>query len=139
MISLHSSAFGYPKFTLFAGINEIGFEPEDFIDLYNNLLDTVVEYHPDADIYIMGLSPVTEWKDAKGYPFTMERILAYNEALRQLAADREFWYVDLCEAMGGEDGFLAAEESTDGVHFVRTKYPDWGEYLRTHYAPQKED
>jgi len=125
------------KIYILLGINEIGFETPDFIAIYSALLDTIEAIHPEADMYIMGLTPITVKKDACGYPFTMERILSYNEALRQLAAERECWYVDLCEAMAGEDGFLEEEVSTDGIHFIQEKYPDWGEYLRTHYAPQE--
>lgn len=124
----------FDKVYILLGINEIGFEPEDFIPIYSGLLDTIEYAHPNAEIYIMGLTPITEEKDACGYPFTMERIRSYNEALLKLAEERECWYVDLCEAMAGEDGFLEEEVSTDGVHFIQEKYPDWGEYLRTHYA-----
>ena len=109
----------YGKIYVLLGINEIGFEPPDFVAIYSGLLDTFESIHPDAEIYIMGLTPVTAKKDACGYPFTMERILSYNEALRALAAERECWYVDLCEAMGGEDGFLEEEVSTDGVHYIQ--------------------
>ena len=90
--------------------------------------------HPEADIYIMGLTPLTEEKDAAGYPFTMERVRSYNEALRSLAGEREHYYLDLVEALADESGFLPASDSTDGIHLTQEKYPKWAEYLRTHYA-----
>ena len=124
----------YGKVYLLLGINEIGFEPEDFIKLYSLVLDTVAEAQPEADIYIMGLTPVTEEKDAEGYPFTMERVLAYNEALKALAEEREMYFVDLVEALADESGFLPEADSTDGIHLVREKYPKWADYLRCHYA-----
>ncbi len=130
----------YSKIYLLLGINEIGFETVDFIALYSNVLNMLTAAHPDADIYIMGLTPITEKKNAGGYPFTMERVLSYNEALRALAAERECWYVDLVELFADESGFMPAEISTDGIHLIQEEYARWGEYLRTHYADsQKND
>ncbi len=124
----------YGKVYILLGINEIGFETPDFISIYSGVLDTVAALQPEAEIYIMGLTPVTEKKDAAGYPFTMERVLSYNEALRELAAEREYWYIDLVEALADETGFLPEAESTDGIHLIQEKYPAWAEYLRCHYA-----
>ena len=128
----------YSKIYLLLGINEIGFETEDFIALYSNVLDMLSAAHPDAEIYIMGLTPITEKKNAGGYPFTMERVLSYNEALRALAAEREYWYVDLVGLFADEGGFMPAEISTDGIHLIQEEYARWGEYLRTHYADSKK-
>lgn len=128
------SAGDYGKVYLLLGINEIGFETPDFIAIYRGVLDSIEAAHPEADIYIMGLTPLTEEKDAAGYPFTMERVRSYNEALRSLAGEREHYYLDLVEALADESGFLPASDSTDGIHLTREKYPKWAEYLRTHYA-----
>ena len=132
------SAGSYGKVYLLLGINEIGFETPDFIAIYSTVLDTIAAAQPEADIYIMGLTPLTEDKDAEGWPFTMERVLSYNEALKELAGEREYYYVDLVEALADETGFLPASDSTDGVHLIREKYPKWAEYLRTHYAGDAE-
>lgn len=124
----------YGKVYVLLGINEIGFETEDFISIYSGVLDRIGEIQPEAELYIMGLTPLTEEKDAGGYPFTMERVLDYNRALRELAAERECWYVDLVDALADEAGYLPEADSTDGIHLTQEKYPLWADYLRTHYA-----
>ncbi|MBQ8264597.1 MAG: hypothetical protein IJY96_07485 [Oscillospiraceae bacterium] len=134
--SIHMGS--YDKVYLLLGINEIGFETPDFIAIYSTVLDTIAAAQPEADIYIMGLTPLTAEKDAAGWPFTMERVLSYNEALKTLAGEREYYYVDLVEALADESGFMPAADSTDGVHLIREKYPKWAEYLRTHYAEETE-
>ena len=73
-------------------------------------------------------------KSAQG-TFTMERVLAYNEKLLELAQEREMWYLDLVEALADDTGYLPANVTTDGVHFTAEEYAVWLEYLRTHYAP----
>ena len=127
----------YGKIYILLGINEIGFEPDYFAELYGELLDTIAENEPDADIYIMGLSPVTRTK-AEEKVFTPERIAAYNEKLYALALDRECYYVDLMDALADEEGYLQEEKSVDGVHLTRSKYVEWADYLRTHYVPESE-
>lgn len=122
------------KIYILLGINEISFEPEYFTQLYSGLLDRIREYESEADIYIMSLTPVTEKCSESSEFFNMERIQLYNQALYQLAADKQCYYVDLCQALAGEDGYLAEEDATDGIHLKMSEYPRWAEYLRTHYA-----
>lgn len=122
----------YGKIYVLLGINEIGFEPEYFAELYGAVLDRVRGSEPDADIYIMSLTPVTQERSGSSEFFNMERVELYNEALLELARDRRCYFMDLCQALAGEDGFLPEEDSTDGIHLVPEKYPQWAEYLRTH-------
>ena len=127
----------YGKIYILLGINEISFEPDYFAELYGEMLDKIRENEPDADIYIMGLSPVTRTK-AQEKVFTPERLAAYNEALYALALEKECYYVDLMDALADEEGYLPEEKSVDGVHLTRSKYMEWADYLRTHYVPESE-
>lgn len=120
------------KIFVLLGVNEISFAPDYFVHLYGGVLDTILEREPDAEIYVMSLTPVTKAKNDEGSYFTMEAVNAYNDALRALAEERGFHYIDLVDALAGEDGFLPEENSTDGIHLTREVYPVWAEYLRTH-------
>lgn len=122
----------YAKIYILLGINEIGFDPDYFSELYGAMLDKLRESEPDADIYIMSLSPITEERSGYRDVFNMERVGIYNEALYALAQEKACYYVDLCQALAGEDGYLPKEESTDGIHLKPEKYPQWADYLRTH-------
>ena len=122
----------YGKVYVLLGINEISFAPEYFAQLYGGVLDAVIAGEPGAEIYVMSLTPVTKAKNDEGSYFTMEAVGAYNDALRALAEERGFHYIDLVDALAGEDGFLPEEDSTDGIHLTREAYPVWAEYLRTH-------
>lgn len=123
----------YGKVYILLGINEIGFEPDYFGDIYSDMLDKIVAQQPDADIYIMGLSPVSAYKSSTDSVFTMDRVRSYNEELLALAEERGFYYIDLCEALAGEDGYLPSEVTTDGVHFAAGHYAIWRDYLKNHY------
>lgn len=129
----------YGKIYILLGINEIGFNTDYFAQVYSDMLVRIKDAQPDAKIYIMSLTPVTKAKSDAGAPFTMDRIREYNAALYQLAVDHECYYVDLVEALADSTGYLPAADSTDGVHFVVSKYPVWADYLRTHYAGDPDD
>lgn len=124
----------YGKIYILLGINEIGFDVTTFIDYYSKMLDTIIAAQPDCDIYIMGITPVSEAKSSSGEIFNMTRITEYNTALHQLAADKGCYYMDLVSALAGPDGYLPASETTDGVHFSAQVYKTWLDYVKTHYA-----
>lgn len=125
----------YGKIYILLGINEIGFEPDFFVELYGALLDRIAEGEPGAALCVMSLTPVTAKKSAEGETFSQARVLEYNRALREMAEARGCYYLDLVEPLAGPDGYLAEEESTDGIHLTRDKYPAWSQWLRTHPLP----
>jgi len=124
----------YGKVYVLLGINEISFETDYFIELYSGVLDEIALREPDAELYIMSLTPVTQKKSDEGPLFSIERVREYNAALRQLAFDRGCWYVDLMDALQDEDGYLAEEDAADGIHLQPGKYKVWADYLRSHYG-----
>ena len=124
----------YGKVYVLLGINEIGYDPDYFKTQYANMLDTIIAGQPDADIYVMGLTPVSEHKSTTDSTFTMDRVRAYNDRLLSLAIEKGCYYIDLCEALANESGYLPADVTTDGVHFSASHYQVWLEYLRTHHA-----
>lgn len=125
----------YGKIYILLGINEIGYDVNYFSGLYQDMLDDIRAAEPEAEIYIMGLTPVSAYKSSNSDTFNMDRVRSYNEALHQLAADNDCWYVDLCAGLAGPDGYLPSDVTTDGVHFAAGHYKVWLDYLKTHYAP----
>lgn len=129
------SSIEYGKIYILLGINEIGYESYTFKDLYADMVDRLQTDHPDAIIYIMGLSPVSKAKSDSHEYFNMEHVNTYNERLYELAEEKGCYYIDLCDALAGEDGYLPAEVTFDGIHFTAEEYGVWLDYLRTHYIP----
>lgn len=125
----------YGKIYILLGINEIGYSMDRLMSAYGGVLDRLAADHPDALIYIMGISPVSANKDAAGGSFTMANVRRFNENLYELAQEKECYYIDLCDALAGEDGFLPANKTWDGIHFNASYYKVWLEYLQYHYIP----
>jgi lysophospholipase L1-like esterase len=82
----------------------------------------------------MGLTPVSQVKSESGDTFSMDRVKEFNTSLRQLAADKGCYYMDMVSALADSTGFLPASETTDGIHFSASVYKTWLQYVKTHYA-----
>lgn len=124
----------YGKIYIELGINEIGYEKSAFIGKYGEMLDKIIAAQPDCTIYVMGLTPVSQAKSEAGDTFTMEHVKDFNTALRQLAADKGCYYMDLVSALADSTGYLPADETTDGIHFSADVYKNWLQYVKTHYV-----
>ncbi|MDO4749422.1 MAG: GDSL-type esterase/lipase family protein [Eubacteriales bacterium] len=124
----------YAKVYILLGINEIGCDVGYFKQAYGKMLDTICALQPDADIYIMSITPVSYAKSSTSDIFNMTRVNSFNNALVELAGEKGVWYLDLCEALAGPDGYLPAEVTSDGVHFSASQYGVWADYLRSHYV-----
>lgn len=61
-----------------------------------------------------------------------QRIQTYNEAIMALAEEKDCAYVNVAEAVTGEDGCLRPELTFDGVHLNTQGCRIWLDYLRTH-------
>lgn len=121
------------KIYLMLGINELGWNrKESFQDQYAKVIDRVREDHPEAEILLQTILPVSAKQDARGSYVNNERIAVYNAVIRDLAEEKECALVDVAEALSGEDGCLPADLNFDGVHLNPAGCKLWLDYLRTH-------
>ena len=65
-------------------------------------------------------------------------IQAFNERMRQICQEKQWYFVNVAEAVSDENGFLRSEFSGDramGIHFNYDGAAAWADYLLTH-VPQ---
>jgi lysophospholipase L1-like esterase len=127
----------YAKIYIELGINEIGEDVGTFKNDYGAMIDKIKSAEPDAKVYIMAILPVSKTKSSDGGNYTIERVKEYNSALYELATEKECYYLDDFAALVGSDGYLAADQTWDGVHLTPATYTVWENYIRTHYAAEK--
>jgi lysophospholipase L1-like esterase len=128
-----SAAFTDKNYTavyLLFGVNELGAYVGDFEDAYSAFIDTIRELCPDATIYIQSLLPVSKKKDADSKVFTKERVTLFNDALRELAADKDAVFLDVNAVFADDKGFLPASSTWDGVHLNSGDYVRWAKFVR---------
>ncbi len=121
------------KIYIMMGANSIGWDKETFLKYYARLLDAVAEQHPESILYVQSILPVTAKKEAEAPVFSNARIDEYNLALLALTQQKGMQFLYVAEAFKDETGALPDEASPkDGIHFGRSYYMKWFDYLRTH-------
>ncbi len=124
------------KVYVMLGINELGWpKTQAYHDQYAKLIDRIREDHPDAEVVLESLLPVSAKQEAKKTYVNNKRILEYNAIIKTLAEEKDCWYLDVAEAVTGEDGCLRADLTSDGVHMNTAGCKVWLDYLRTHSVP----
>jgi lysophospholipase L1-like esterase len=124
----------YTKVYVMLGINELGFNPDTFIEKYASVVDAIREIQPGAEIYLQAIIPVTQETDNSGSLFTNSRICLFNTGIADLAAQKGLHYIDTFSALCNEEGFLPDEASFDGIHLYKDFCAVWLSYLKTHTA-----
>lgn len=108
----------YDSYYLMFGMNELGWVYiEPFIDNFGKLIDHIKQHNPDAVIYVENILPVSKEESETSDIYTQDRINEFNQALKEMCMERgDVVYLDLAAAVSGEDGYLPADASVDGIH-----------------------
>jgi len=127
------------KIYVMLGVNELGWNGTDiFRNQSAKLLQRLREDHPESEILLQSIIPVSAKQDAKGTYVNNGRVDAYNQVLRELAEEYGAAYVNVAEAVTDEAGFLQADWNFDGVHLNTDGCQAWLAYLRTHTVEPAE-
>ena len=124
------------KIYLMMGVNSLLSDEDSFRASYSRVVDTLVEQHPDAILYIQSILPVTaDYEQRSNAVADNAKIDRYNEVLKELAAEKNVYYLNVAEVFKDADGCLPNSASPkDGIHFGSSWYRTWFDYLRTHGA-----
>ena len=129
----------FGKIYVMLGVNELGWsKTETFRDQYAKVIDRLRSDHPDAEIILQTILPVSAKQEKKKTYVNNGRIAAYNEVIFRLAEEKGCDLVDAAEAVTDENGCLRAEWNSDGVHLNVKGCRAWLEYLRTHPVGETE-
>lgn len=123
----------FGKVYVMLGINELGWsKTETFRNQYAKVIDRLRVDHPDAEIVLQSIIPVSAKQEAKKSYVNNGRIAVYNEIICQLAEEKDCAFVDSAEAVTDENGCLRSEWNSDGIHLNIKGCKAWLEYLRSH-------
>jgi uncharacterized protein YraI len=126
----------YGKIYIMLGTNELGPEADHRQAYYNSMLrlvSLVQELQPDAVIYLLSTLPVSKETSEDSAYFNRENILAYNELLTEVAAQRETFYLDVFTLLADAEGYLPTTSClSDGIHILVPQYNQIKTYLKSH-------
>lgn len=122
----------YGKIYIMLGINELGYNFNTTIKKYEELLQTVRQRNPNANIYILSNLHVTKKRSDSDKIFTNTNIDRFNQGLAQLADNHHIFYLNLNELFDDDSGNMRADHSGDGIHLHAKYYIEWGPWLQSH-------
>lgn len=121
-----------PKFIFIEiGVNDLlNYHKLDY-DNYEKIINRCYEALPETKIFVQSLYPVTK-KFSLGSDFYVDKseLLKANETIRKLCQIKNIVYIDMYSFLENESGYLADEDSPDGLHIMGGKYFDIAKELR---------
>lgn len=121
------------KVYIMLGINELGWpRAEVFRQQTVKMVERIRQDHPDTVVVLQSILPVSAKQEAKGSYVNNARIEEFNTMLKAVAEELDCPYLNVAEAVTGEDGCLVETMSVDGVHLNTAGCRAWLDYLKTH-------
>lgn len=126
------------KIYIMFGTNGVGwFTEQHFTDVYTKFVKAVKEQHPDSQIYLQSILPVTQEFDDSREDISNDKINRYNELVVEIAEEQKVHYLDVASAFKDEKGCLPEDSNGDGMHFGNKYYQKWFDYLKSHTAAEE--
>lgn len=120
------------KAYLMFGINELGYNVDEFIRLYKKLIDEIRKINPNTVIYVQSILPVSKSKDNSDKLHNNQNIRIFNEEIRKMCELKKVFYVDAYNVTANGEGYLPEHTAYDGVHFKSDYCEKWYDYLKKH-------
>lgn len=115
------------------GTNEMGWPYTDvFEEHYTDMVTTIQGYQPNAQIYLIGILPLTESQDYDGDSVNNENARLFSASIEKVANELGVHYLDCSDAVADENGFLPEEASPDGIHMNSDYCLYWQNYIIDH-------
>ena len=123
---LSEKKFG--KIYIMLGINELGYNMENTMKKYKELVE-YIENRQNCLIYIQANLHVTEKKSKTDKIFNNTNINLFNNKIKEIANDKNIFYIDINEKFDDTSGNLCAEYSQDNIHIYAKYYKEWSKQL----------
>lgn len=128
----------YGKVYVMLGINELGYDFEQTVKRYHELLEMIRTTQPEAIIYICANLHVTEEQSLSDEYFNNVNINRFNSAIAGLADGENSFYIDVNIIFDDENGNLSEEYCSDEAHVMGRYYADWCDWLMTQAIIREE-
>lgn len=125
------SAKQYGKIYLMLGINELGYNQDNTVQKYKELVDYIRSKEPDSVIFIAGNLHVAASRSDTDKIFNNANINSFNRRISQFIDNKKVFYIDINELFDDENGNLKAECTSDGTHVFAKHYVEWTNWLLT--------
>lgn len=119
----------YGRIYLMVGINELGYDLDQTVSVYSDLVNSICQMQPNAKLFIQANLHVTQEKSDSHPYITNAAIDAFNQRISKLANGENIFYLNVNPEFDNEDGALSDEYTSDGVHLFAKHYEQWGQWI----------
>ena len=101
------------------------------IETYGHLVTYIRECFPEIIVYIQSILPTAYYIPDRQPGFNLTKMREYNQALKDLAIEKDAFFVDMYSFFADSYGYLPGEiAANDGIHIGSSSYQKWYEYLK---------
>lgn len=122
----------FGKIYIMLGINELGYDFDQTVERFQDMLNTIRALQPDALIFLQANLHITEKKSSSSPIYNNENINRFNAEVEQLADSKQIFYLDVNELFDDENGNLSIEYTVDESHVLGKYYADWVDWILKH-------
>jgi len=129
----------YGKIYLMLGINELGYNMDQTVAKYKELVDWIVEKNPDGILFIQANLHVAAARSNTDDIFNNKRINQFNDRISEFIDNKRIFYIDVNKVFDDENGNLGAQYTSDNTHVLAKYYPQWAEWILTKAIAPEEN
>ncbi len=126
----------YGKVYIMLGINEIASTDsarQAFYSSMSNIVALVRKTQPNAVVYIISLTPVSQKCSESRKGESRDNIIDFNALLKQVCKDKSSYYLNAFDLSCDSNGFLPVSAGmSDGIHLLSPEYAKLKSYLLSH-------
>lgn len=126
----------YGKVYIMLGINEIASTDsarQAFYRSMSNIVSLVQKTQPNAVIYIISLTPVSQKCSESRKGESRDNVIDFNSVLKQLCKHKSTYYLNTFDLSCDANGFLPSSACmSDGIHLLSNEYVKLKSYLLSH-------
>lgn len=126
----------FGKIYVMLGINELGYDFEQTVKVYKDMIGQIEAMQPDAIIYLQANLHITEKKSEKSEIYNNENINRFNLKVQQMTDSKTRFFLDANELFDDEKGNLSVEYTVDEAHILGKYYTDWVDWILCHCVAQ---
>ena len=124
------------KIYVLLGVNTLDAYPaERALKDYGLFLDELLPLVPDCIVYLLSVPPMSKRGFEKNGTTNPARYQEFERMLRQLAQDRNLYYIDLYHLLADEAGIMKDEYAAGDYHLQKAAFALLRDYLMTHAIP----
>lgn len=121
----------FGKVYLMLGVNELGYDFGTTVAKYQELVEKIRAWQPDAVLFIEANLHLAQQRSATDSIVNNKNIDRFNAEIAKLADQRTVFYIDINELFDDENGNLRSDYTSDSTHIYAKYYQDWCNWLCT--------